>query len=229
MWRKAVTRPSHYVPILRRRHIFSPSKKRQGSLGARSLASNGPDLCRPPGTQRSGTIPYSPIDVFAPQGMVAAGGLWHESVTPTVVPPRLGSRGQTIQSRRQRQHSEKFDRLPPFGLWRDCPKGVVAVLAWISTDRNWPHKTPSRMPIFRVLSHRCCDAKGYADNPIALRLLAHRLCDSGHFRDPRGEKRLRTGVYQNTDLANGHRRILESCESLSDLDVRAISLRGNPG
>src|SRR5258708_15360457 len=63
------------------------------------------------------------------------------------------------------------------------------MLAWISTDRNWPHKTPSRMPIFRVLSHRCCDAKGYADNPIALRLLAHRLCDSGHFRDPRGEKR----------------------------------------
>src|SRR5258708_14904378 len=101
-------------------------------------------------------------------------------------------------------------------------------LAWISTDRNWPHKTPSRMPIFRVLSHRCCDAKWYADNPIALRLLAHRLCDSGHFRDPRGEKRLRTGVYQHTDLANGHRRILESCESLSDLDVRAISLRGNP-
>src|SRR5260370_22524757 len=101
-------------------------------------------------------------------------------------------------------------------------------LAWISTDRNWPHKTPSRMPIFRVLSHRCCDAKGYADNPIALRLLAHRLCDSGHFRDPRGEKRLRTGVYPHTDFANGHRRILESCESLSDLDVRAVSLRGNP-
>ncbi len=109
---------------------------------------------------RDPTIPYSPIDVFAPQGMVADGGLWHASVTPTVVPPRLGSRGHTIQSRRQRQHSEKFDRLPPFGLWRDCPKGVVAVLAWISTDRNWPHKTPSRMPIFRVLSHRCCDAKG---------------------------------------------------------------------
>src|SRR5258708_369385 len=195
MWRKAVTRPSHYVPILSRRHIFSPSKKRQGSLGARSLASNRPDLSRPQERKRrDAPIPYTPIGGCATQGMVADGGLWHASVTPTGVPPRLGSRGHTIQSRRQRQHSEKFDRLPPFGLWRDCPKGVVAVLAWISTDRNWPHKTPSRMPIFRVLSHRCCDAKGYADNPIALRLLAHRLCDSGSFRDPRGDSRLRMGV-----------------------------------
>src|SRR5229473_8383356 len=76
-------------------------------------------------------------------------------------------------------------------VWIGPVSSSNSLLAWISTDRNWPHKTPSRMPIFRVLSHRCCDAKWYADNPIALRLLAHQLCDSGHFRDPRGEKRLR--------------------------------------
>ena len=73
-------------------------------------------------------------------------------------------------------------------------------LAWISTERNSPHKKFARMLIFSNLLTQSCYANRYADSSISLRLLAHRLLDSGHFGAPRGAKTLRAGVYQNTNL-----------------------------
>jgi hypothetical protein len=82
---------------------------------------------------------------------------------------------------------------------------------------------------FRVASPQNYYAKWCSDNRIALRLLVHRPHDSGQFRGLRGEEMLGAGLYQRTNLANSYSGILESRESLSFLDVRGFSFRGNPG
>ena len=103
------------------------------------------------------------------------------------------------------------------------------LLAWISTAPNSPHKKLARMLIFRVFSPQSCYANRCADSLIFRRLLAHRLLDSGHFGALRGEKTLRTGAYQNTNLPNGRGNFPESCESLGAWDVRLNLFHGNPG
>ena len=83
-------------------------------------------------------------------------------------------------------------------------------LAWISTERNSPHTMPAETPILESFRPWDYYAKRCADSPISRRHLARRLHDSGHFRDPRGEKRLGRALYRCTDLPNDWREIPES-------------------
>ena len=51
---------------------------------------------------------------------------------------------------------------------------------------------------FRLLAPRNCHVKWCTDGWFSLRFLAHKTRDFGHFRDPRSEMVLCTGVYQGT-------------------------------
>ena len=110
--------------------------------------------------------------------------------------------------------------MPPGNKPSPARRAKPNSLAWISTAPNSPHKKLARMLIFRVFSPQSCYANRCADSLIFRRLLAHRLLDSGHFGALRGEKTLRTGAYQNTNLPNGRGTFPESCESLGAWDVR---------
>ena len=125
----------------------------------------------------------------------------------------------------------RANTIPPTHPRADMERDTKAVgkLAWISTAPNSPHKKLARMLIFRVFSPQSCYANRCADSLIFRRLLAHRLLDSGHFGALRGEKTLRTGAYQNTNLPNGRGTFPESCESLGAWDVRLNLCHGNPG
>ena len=108
---------------------------------------------------------------------------------------------------------------------RHLAESSETALAWISTERNSPHTMLAQTPILESFRPWDYYAKRCADNPISRRHLVRRLHDSGHFRDPRGEKTSRRALYRCTDLPNDWREIPESCESLSDPDVRPFPFR----
>jgi hypothetical protein len=82
---------------------------------------------------------------------------------------------------------------------------------------------------FRVLSPRNCDAEWCTDGWFPLRFLGPQTRDSGHFRYPRSEMVLRTGVYQGTNWPTVVGKLLSLLNPLAIPNVRRISLRGNPG